>query len=540
VIDAGFDMRRVTESGNVGDFNRDWERYYTTATLHDLGAEGLTLSVTADLWNGDDNDTSSLGADVSYAEDRWRASVGSYYSLYKYELLELAERDDVRTYYLHANKKVSERLALEFSHEPQNDDPRRLPNLLRLGAHGDSEDGRSPRARSPSWALALLALAGCVLVNALVQGDASLPSATSCTWRDRASRRRLPRPLGGPDDPGMPLPAQCALCHAQIDADKPPELKVASLFEGTRFKAARAGHQSDVILYSHQRHAARGLDCAACHASVAEDEGHLAEHGAKLRMSMEACLACHASSAGPKESECSSCHAEIRLDQPPPSHRANWTRYHGTLVRGRASDRADQCALCHQPSECTNCHQIEPPENHNNYWRRRGHGLTASMDRDSCMTCHDSDSCQRCHGGPAAAQPRRRGVRRRDRHRLACYRAAARESRGVCRPTPSHEQATPLPPTTHRAWTAASATATASRCRTSTTGRPARPATAEGREGRAPREAGEGLPSPKAETSFEPEGSPVMRSSRGVRSAPHVSRAAAHRRPRLRTSSYGG
>ena len=59
--------------------------------------------------------------------------------------------------------------------------------------------------------------------------------------------------------------------------------------------------------------------------------------------------------------------------------------------------RSDQCSLCHQPSECTDCHSVELPESHDNFFRRRGHGLIASMDRQSCATCHDSDSCDRCH-----------------------------------------------------------------------------------------------------------------------------------------------
>ena len=100
VVDAGFDMRRVSDSSDVGEFNRDWERYYATLTLDELLATGVSLSVTVDRWNDDDRDTSSFGADVSYSPDeRWKASLGTYYSLYKYELLELEERDDVRTYF---------------------------------------------------------------------------------------------------------------------------------------------------------------------------------------------------------------------------------------------------------------------------------------------------------------------------------------------------------------------------------------------------------------------------------------------------------
>src|SRR6185503_5669133 len=103
---------------------------------------------------------------------------------------------------------------------------------------------------------------------------------------------------------------QCALCHADIDAKKPKELQVASLFEGESFRAAHASREADEIQFSHLSHATRGLDCTACHAEVARDEGTLAGRSAELRMSMETCLACHDTSAGPRESDCAACHAE--------------------------------------------------------------------------------------------------------------------------------------------------------------------------------------------------------------------------------------
>jgi hypothetical protein len=219
------------------------------------------------------------------------------------------------------------------------------------------------------------------------------------------------------------------------------------MFVDGRFRATHAGQQSDEILFSHRRHATRSQDCLTCHADVAQDDGRLAERGVALRTSMDGCIACHVASTGPVESECAACHAVIRADVEPPSHLANWTRYHGSVVRARSSERNDRCEMCHEPSTCTDCHQIELPADHNNYWRRRGHGVTASMDRDRCETCHDSDSCQRCHeevrpqshvgsfGAPT------------NRHCIACHEPLRGTSCAVCHPgTPSHDLATPLPP----------------------------------------------------------------------------------------------
>lgn len=297
-------------------------------------------------------------------------------------------------------------------------------------------------------ALALLALAGCILVDSLMQSERPFAFAHRLHVEDQGLEcADCHAHWDDSDDPGLPRLAQCALCHAEIDADKPPAQKVASLFDGDGFRAAHASRESDEIQFSHQSHATRGIECTTCHAEVARDEGKLAARGSELRMSMEACLACHATSSGPRDSDCAACHTTIRSGVAPPSHRADWRRYHGSVVRARAEGRADQCALCHQPSECTNCHHVEMPAGHDNYWRRRGHGLTASMDRDSCSTCHDSDSCTRCHDQIQPQSHTGAFGAPRDLHCLQCHEPLRGESCGVCHAaTPSHEQATPLPP----------------------------------------------------------------------------------------------
>jgi len=122
VLDVGYDVRRVDDAGDVGEFNRDWERYYATATLLDVVADGLSVSLTGDRWNDDQRDIGSLGADVSYDQETWRGSLGTYFALYKYELLELDEREDVRTYYVRGTRELDENLRLELGYELEDDD----------------------------------------------------------------------------------------------------------------------------------------------------------------------------------------------------------------------------------------------------------------------------------------------------------------------------------------------------------------------------------------------------------------------------------
>lgn len=296
-------------------------------------------------------------------------------------------------------------------------------------------------------AVGLVFLGGCMLVDALIQEER--PFAFS--HRLHVEEEGLDcgdchASWENSDEPGMPLPGQCALCHADLDAEKPPGQQVAGLFEGERVRAARAGRQSEEILFSHQRHATRSLECVACHEAVASDDGLLARRGSELRLGMEDCLACHASSQGPAEADCAACHSQLGTDAAPPSHRADWKRYHGTVVRGRAEERSDRCALCHQPSDCSTCHQIEAPASHTNHWRRRSHGLVASMDRASCMTCHDVDSCNRCHEETRPLSHSGSFGEPRDWHCLTCHEPLRSTSCGVCHAsTPSHELATPLP-----------------------------------------------------------------------------------------------
>jgi hypothetical protein len=133
LLDLGIDVRRVDDSSDVGEFNREWERYYATATWADLLAEGFALSVTVDRWDDDERDTSSFGADLSWDPGRrWKASIGTYYSLYKYEFLEFDERDDVRTYYVRAGYDLCANVDLDLLYELEDDDQDTY-NTLRVG-----------------------------------------------------------------------------------------------------------------------------------------------------------------------------------------------------------------------------------------------------------------------------------------------------------------------------------------------------------------------------------------------------------------------
>jgi hypothetical protein len=159
---------------------------------------------------------------------------------------------------------------------------------------------------------------------------------------------------------------------------------------------------------------------------------------------MEACSACHAERG--VADACSTCHARLSTETAPRSHEGTWLRSHGECVRARSGASADRCELCHDESSCSSCHFEQAPRNHGGHWRRRGHGIVASLDRQSCATCHRSDSCDACH---LTFEPASHGASwgaPLDRHCTSCHVPLAAEGCATCHVgTPSHALATPKP-----------------------------------------------------------------------------------------------
>ena len=103
---SGLDLRRVDDSTDEGEFNRDFERYFLTGTLPE--ALPVIVSVTGELWRATDADYETWGANLAREFDGgWDASLGSQYSLYEYDLMSGEERDHVRTTYLDLRGKAN-------------------------------------------------------------------------------------------------------------------------------------------------------------------------------------------------------------------------------------------------------------------------------------------------------------------------------------------------------------------------------------------------------------------------------------------------
>jgi len=248
------------------------------------------------------------------------------------------------------------------------------------------------------------------------------------------------------DEPGMPSPQQCALCHNDLDANKPPEKHAATLFEGTTLKATRAVRLSGELIFSHQKHAGAESNCGACHTGIETSE----RIGAEMHSSMRRCMDCHAERT--VANDCATCHREIRQDVKPEDHFHNWQLTHGKVVRAATGGRAmmeastTNCALCHSESTCVSCHMDVPPPSHNNFWRLHGHGVAAQMDRQNCAACHKPDSCERCHENMEPQSHTGMFGAPKDTHCLSCHFPLKSNSCAVChKNTQSHTMATPMP-----------------------------------------------------------------------------------------------
>ena len=84
----------------------------------------------------------------------------------------------------------------------------------------------------------------------------------------------------------------------------------------------------------------------------------------------------------------------------PESHKANWLQYHGAsadLYFNEAGGRGKACYVCHEKSDCIDCHNTMMPRDHSNTWRTLSHGFQAAGNRERCSMCHRQDYCVRCH-----------------------------------------------------------------------------------------------------------------------------------------------
>lgn len=122
-VDLGGDLRTLANADDESRLNHDYQRGYATLVIADVGTPGLDLSCTADAWNSDAQDIQTWGVDATWkANEQWRLSAGSSYSLFEYDVVNDVERDDVRVWYGRVRRKLGTAWTLELQYEYEDAD----------------------------------------------------------------------------------------------------------------------------------------------------------------------------------------------------------------------------------------------------------------------------------------------------------------------------------------------------------------------------------------------------------------------------------
>ncbi len=132
-LQAGMDLRRVSDEDDVGDFNRDFERYFLRADLNDTLPAELDLGAVGEVWVSDGSDISTWGLDLEREFGaQLEASAGTLFALYKFDAATEEERENVRTWFLRARWKRSKSTTLDFEYDYEDSDGTDF-HTLRLG-----------------------------------------------------------------------------------------------------------------------------------------------------------------------------------------------------------------------------------------------------------------------------------------------------------------------------------------------------------------------------------------------------------------------
>ncbi|HED65891.1 MAG TPA: hypothetical protein ENJ09_10095 [Planctomycetes bacterium] len=294
--------------------------------------------------------------------------------------------------------------------------------------------------------LALMALssAGCLVFDQLGWG----PSHPTFSHRFHVADQELEcidchTGYEESDQVAYPRLKSCMLCHADFDEEADPAARPAAFyFEDGSYRVTNPEGLDLEIKFSHLEHVTDEDGCLDCHADVVNSR----EVKPWMAVSMQDCVDCH--EAQGEATTCATCHNEVEIDIAPRTHDASWDRMHGLAVRDGSDRTVDNCSICHEESTCVSCHEETMPQNHNNFWRSRGHGLTARMDRDTCAVCHGGpDYCDRCHTTATPLTHTGLWAAPRNNHCLGCHTDEPQQSCYLCHQSgaPSHALAPPKP-----------------------------------------------------------------------------------------------
>lgn len=129
---AGAEVRRLANGADEGPYNHEYDRVWATIGVARLPLE-LELALTGERWDGGGDGVETWGADLSrHFGDGSQASIGTAYALYRLDLFQLEEREDVRTWYARWREKRAAGWSWDLAYEYE-DDPGQDLQTLRVG-----------------------------------------------------------------------------------------------------------------------------------------------------------------------------------------------------------------------------------------------------------------------------------------------------------------------------------------------------------------------------------------------------------------------
>ena len=216
------------------------------------------------------------------------------------------------------------------------------------------------------------------------QKHAQVPCATCHQLEDKNEPKRAPEKvcslcheIGDRADPD----ARCALCHSRTD------YVVGGLPRPT---------YAD-LRFSHEPHLKANVPCLTCH----KKQDQAREYEQIQFPKMTECVSCHARRNAPRE--CQACHKYWRTYVVPDSHNDHWLFQHGQFAREQFEEKCENCH--HEKNFCQDCHAADPPPSHTLFFKNRGHGSIARVNRESCEACHQQDACLECHNPETGVRP---------------------------------------------------------------------------------------------------------------------------------------
>lgn len=127
LVSKGFGPKFWAEAGVTGrevsrhlisPFNRQFWRFHGTVGARDAPAKGIDVSFTGEVWDSRGRRFFTVGAELARRfGQKVRGSIGTEYSLFKYDFLDLQEREQVRTFFARVEAKVRKDLRFECRYE---------------------------------------------------------------------------------------------------------------------------------------------------------------------------------------------------------------------------------------------------------------------------------------------------------------------------------------------------------------------------------------------------------------------------------------